>query len=332
MPTLFDTTSLPHSKNDIPQTAQQSYLKKNKRIKQQLGLGPEHMIGAGCFGSVYEQGERVIKLPTSLHSDYQSNDHLQEEIKQLEFEQHLLPHLTHQNIAETTMLKINSSLCVPTMTYYIHGSIRDYLNYHNTNKLSPFASLIIQGTLAGISYLHQLGIIHRDIKADNVLLDKNMHPKIIDFGLAYCLSDDKTNNPPEYVAGVAQYLAPELLTAAIHHHTAPVEPSADIFAAGLLILEILHGETIKRLTGYHANKADYNKRNMAISNGRFFDFERSKKMASITVQLYVNKLCHFHADRRPSAEQSMALFNTLEPKDYEMTSSHPEANIFSAKL
>ncbi|KAE8720677.1 hypothetical protein F3Y22_tig00018586pilonHSYRG00016 [Hibiscus syriacus] len=92
-------------------------------------------------------------------------------------------------------------------------------------------------TARGLAYLHEESrprIVHRDVKACNILLDAQLCPKISDFGLAK-LYDDRKTNISTRVAGTIGYLAPEY---AMHGH---LTEKADVFGFGIVALEILSG-------------------------------------------------------------------------------------------
>jgi serine/threonine protein kinase len=97
---------------------------------------------------------------------------------------------------------------------------------------------ICLGIARGLHYLHDISqprIIHRDIKASNILLDKKLQPKIADFGLAFLFPDDKSHISTMHVAGTRGYLAPEY--AARGQLTIKV----DVYSFGVLLLEIISG-------------------------------------------------------------------------------------------
>ncbi|XP_020597964.1 cysteine-rich receptor-like protein kinase 10 isoform X2 [Phalaenopsis equestris] len=97
---------------------------------------------------------------------------------------------------------------------------------------------IIEGIGRGLLYLHEdsrLRIIHRDLKANSILLDANMNPKISDFGLAKILSIDETQRNTNQIAGTYGYMAPEY---ALH---GLFSTKSDVFSFGVLILEIITG-------------------------------------------------------------------------------------------
>ncbi|KAL3676276.1 hypothetical protein R1sor_026224 [Riccia sorocarpa] len=94
------------------------------------------------------------------------------------------------------------------------------------------------GIAKGLSYLHdelQPKIIHRDIKPQNILLDKDWNPKIADFGLARYLLDTSTQKATKNIGGTMGYLSPEYATQGLHTE------KLDVYSYGVLLLEIVSG-------------------------------------------------------------------------------------------
>lgn len=99
--------------------------------------------------------------------------------------------------------------------------------------LPAYAAAVIARLAETLADLHRAGIIHRDVKPQNVLLRRPLDPVLTDFGVASCVGID--DGPPDELSGTPASMAPEQITGA------PLDGRADVFAAGVLLYRLVTG-------------------------------------------------------------------------------------------
>ncbi|TMW91594.1 hypothetical protein EJD97_014136 [Solanum chilense] len=197
----------------------------------------DNKLGQGGFGPVYKG-----KLPNSqevavkrLSADSGQGD--------LEFKNEvmLVARLQHRNLVRllgfcfdgTERLLINEFVPNASLDQFLFDPVK------RTQLDKERRSKIIGGVAKGILYLHEdsrLRIIHRDLKASNVLLDAEMNPKIADFGMARLFELDETQGSTNRIVGTYGYMAPE------YAMQGKMSVKSDVFSFGVLVLEILGGQ------------------------------------------------------------------------------------------
>ncbi|KAH0459173.1 hypothetical protein IEQ34_011987 [Dendrobium chrysotoxum] len=195
-------------------------------------------LGEGGFGSVYlgllPDGREIAVKRLSTRS--------RQGINELKNEMILVAKLQHKNLVRLYGVCVEDQEKLLVYEYVPNKSLDTILFDPIKSKLLGWGKRyeIIEGIVRGLLYLHedsQLKIIHRDLKASNILLDADMNPKISDFGLARLFGVDETHQMTNCVVGTYGYMSPEYLK---HGH---FSIKSDVFSFGVLILEIITGRS-----------------------------------------------------------------------------------------
>ncbi|XP_058187570.1 probable receptor-like serine/threonine-protein kinase At5g57670 [Rhododendron vialii] len=197
---------------------------------------PDNVVGRGGYSEVYRgdlDDGRTIAVKTLTKDNTNQN-------KEKEFlvELGIIGHVNHPNTAVLAGCCIENGLHL-IFDFSPNGTLACALHGKSDKPLDwPVRYKIAQGTARGLQYLHKCckhRIIHRDIKASNVLLDRDYEPQISDFGLAKWLPSKMTHHTVIPIEGTFGYLAPEYFMHGI------VDEKTDVYAFGILLLEIITG-------------------------------------------------------------------------------------------
>ncbi|XP_020222504.1 G-type lectin S-receptor-like serine/threonine-protein kinase At4g27290 [Cajanus cajan] len=280
----------------------------------------KNKIGKGGFGPVYKgrlvSGQEIAVKRLSRTSG--------QGMKEFKNEVKLIVKLQHRNLVKLIGCCVQEQDRMLVYEYMPNRSL-DRLIFDDTkSKLLdwPKRFNIICGIARGLLYLHQdsrLRIIHRDLKASNVLLDDQLNPKISDFGIARIFGGDQTEGNTQRVVGTYGYMAPEYAADGLF------SIKSDVFSFGILLLEIISG---KRNRGFYVESHCPNLVTHAWSlwkEGRaieMFDsnIEGSCVLSEVLRCIHVGLLCiQQHAEDRPAMPSVVLMLGSeselAEPKE-----------------
>ncbi|CAM0144801.1 unnamed protein product [Urochloa decumbens] len=209
----------------------------------------ENLLGRGGFGPVYKgklaDGAEIAVKRLAAHSG-QGLEEFKNEIQ-------LIAKLQHTNLVRLIGCCVQDEEKLLVYEYMPNRSLNCFIfdQQRGTSLDWEKRRRIIEGIAQGLLYLHKhsrVRIIHRDLKASNILLDKDLNPKISDFGMARIFGSNMTEANTNRVVGTYGYMAPEYASEGIF------SVKSDVYSFGVLLLEIVSG---KRNSGHHHHYGDF---------------------------------------------------------------------------
>uniref|UniRef100_A0ACD5U7U6 Uncharacterized protein n=1 Tax=Avena sativa TaxID=4498 RepID=A0ACD5U7U6_AVESA len=205
-------------------------------------------LGEGGFGAVYKgslpDGQEIAVKRLSQGSA--------QGMGELKAELVLIAKLQHKNVVRLVGVCLEEVEKLVIYEYMPNRSL-DTILFDDEKKMDldwGKRFKIINGIARGLQYVHedsQLKIIHRDLKASNVLLDSDLNPKISDFGLVRLFEGDESKVVTNRVVGTFGYMPPEYVVRG-HYST-----KSDVFSFGILVLEIITGR--KNCASYNSEQS-----------------------------------------------------------------------------
>lgn len=217
------------------------------------------LIGKGTFGRVYlgmntTTGELLAVKQVEVNPKAPNADpnRIRDMVKALDMEIDTMQHLDHVNIVQYLGCERKEFSISIFLEYIPGGSVGSCLRKHGKFE-EPVVSSLTRQTLNGLAYLHNEGILHRDLKADNILLDLDGTCKISDFGISKRSTNPYNNDITNSMQGSVFWMAPEVIRAqsqpmVASHDMDPRQAMSqgysakvDIWSLGCVVLEMFAG-------------------------------------------------------------------------------------------
>jgi serine/threonine protein kinase len=184
-------------------------------------------LGAGGMGIVYHGVDVMLEREVAikkLRSEFSRTPDIAERFRR---EAKIQARLNHPNIAHLySFFKDGDS-------FYI---VMEFVDGTPFSKLTPMpwpqALVVFLEILEGLEYAHSLGVLHRDLKPDNIMAGPRGEVKIMDFGIAHVLGSVRQTRE-QSIVGTLQYVCPELI------NSKEIGPASDIYSLGILLFEIV---------------------------------------------------------------------------------------------
>ncbi|CAL1372757.1 unnamed protein product [Linum trigynum] len=268
-------------------------------------------IGRGGFGTVYKgtlkDGREIAVKALSVHS--------KQGVREFLNEIRAMAKVKHPNLVE--LIGCCAQGANRMLVYeFVENNSLDHclLGSRNSNIRLDWGkrAAICLGIARGLAYLHEElvpHIVHRDIKASNILLDKDLNPKIGDFGLAKLFPDDITHISTR-IAGTTGYLAPEYALGG------QLTKKADVYSFGILLLEIISGRSSSKASWGGTEKLLLEQAWQLYEEGRLLELVDAEMGGFDDEEAVVRhmKVAFFctqaTANRRPSMSQVVEMLST----------------------
>lgn len=193
-------------------------------------------IGEGGMSRVWraqDQNTGKFVAVKVLRDEYRDDDTF---VRRFEREAQAVSRMSHPNIADLLDVGVESDGTRYLVIEYISGkTLKQFIEESETIRPETAAQIILR-VLAAVSHAHQNGVIHRDIKPQNILIDKDGAVKVTDFGIAHVADSRTIQQDTETVMGSVYYFSPEQAKGAA------VDEKSDIYSVGIMFYELLTGQ------------------------------------------------------------------------------------------
>ncbi len=195
----------------------------------------EQPLGSGGMAVVYRARDLMLERTVAikvLRTDFSRDEVFREHFRQ---EAKAAANLSHPNIVTVHDFGLDTERLFIVMEFVDGTDLKSILLKRGRFSIPETLSLLIQAC-AGVGYAHRAGLVHCDLKPQNMLITPDQHLKVVDFGIARALASISPDEKAEIVWGSPQYFSPEQATG-----LAP-SPSSDVYSLGVVMYDMLTGQ------------------------------------------------------------------------------------------
>lgn len=203
-------------------------------LKHIKGYEIRERIGAGGFGAVYKAYQTTVGRDVAIKVILPDRANQPDFIRRFESEAQIVARLEHPYIVPLYDFWRDPDGAFLVMRWLRGGSVRDALTQ---GAFEPRTAALLLDQIAGaLALAHRSGVIHRDLKPGNILLDEEGNGYLTDFGIAKTLSVNGEQTDPDTILGSIDYISPE------QARSEPVTVRTDIYSLGVTLYEIITGQ------------------------------------------------------------------------------------------
>lgn len=192
----------------------------------------EELIGVGGMADVYKAFDRIEQKTVAvkmLREEYARDG---EFLRRFRNETRAINSLDHPNIVKIYDVMLGQSIPCIVMEYVAGTTLKDYIYSESGKSIKNAVSVVVQ-LLKALSHAHENGIVHRDVKPQNVMLLPDGSIKVMDFGIArFAMSQSRTIS--NQTIGSVHYISPEQANG-----ESTVDHQSDIYSVGIILYEML---------------------------------------------------------------------------------------------
>lgn len=194
----------------------------------------DRAIARGGMATVYRCVDSRLGREVAakvMHEQYVDDTVFRERFRR---EARAMAQLSHPNLVNVYDFSASGNNVFLIMELITGGTLRELLA--ERGPMPPHAAAeVMRGMLTGLSVAHAKGMVHRDIKPDNVLIDASSRVKLSDFGLVRAAAEN--THSTDQIVGTVAYLSPEQVDGS------PITAASDVYSAGIVLFELLTGRT-----------------------------------------------------------------------------------------
>lgn len=195
----------------------------------------EETIGSGGMAVVYRARDRMLERTVAiklLRPKYSGNQAFQDQFRR---EARAAANLSHPNIVTIYDIGYDAGRLFIVMEYIEGQNLKDLIRQKGLFEVHEALPLMIQAA-KGVGYAHRAGVIHCDVKPHNMLVTKDGHLKVTDFGIARAIASIHPDETTDEIWGSPQYFSPEQASGQ------PPMPYSDVYSLGVVFYEMLTGQ------------------------------------------------------------------------------------------